>query len=105
MWLSLVSQITEMIQTKLVLARGVRSHEDQDLMHFGTLKIMLAQLIHAEEGLDEVYALTLAELHVFVLRSFINFNKAPTKFNEALAKPYHRLKEVLLEIDFRYHSK
>ena len=26
----------------------------------------------------------------------IKFNKAPTKFNEALAKPYHGLKEVLL---------
>ena len=30
--------------------------------------------------------LTLAKLLVFLLRSFINFDKAPTKFNEALTK-------------------
>ena len=47
-------QITEMIQTKLVLARGVRSKQDQELMQFGTLKIMLAQQIHAEQELDRV---------------------------------------------------
>ena len=33
--------------------------------------------------------LTLAELHFFVLRSFIKFNKTPTKFNKALSKPSH----------------
>ena len=39
---------------------------------------------------------------VFVLRSFIKlnkaptkFNKAPTKFNEALTKPYHDSIEIL----------
>ena len=47
-------QITGMIQAKLVLAKGVRSQQDQELMQFGTLKIMLAQQIHAEEGLDQV---------------------------------------------------
>ena len=50
--------------------------------------------------------LTLVELHVRVLTSFIKcnkFNKALTNFNEALTKPYHGLIE--LEIDFRYHSK
>ena len=40
--------------------------------------------------------LTLAELHVSVLTSFIKFDKALTKFNEALAKPYHSLIEILL---------
>ena len=39
--------------------------------------------------------LTLAELHVSVLTSFIEFNKALTKFNEALTKPYHGLIEIL----------
>ena len=50
-------------------------------------------------------ALTLAELHVLVLTSFIEFNKALTKFNEALTKPYPGLIEILLKIDFRYQSK
>ena len=40
--------------------------------------------------------LTLAELHVFVLRSFINFYKAPTNFDDALTKPYNGLVEILL---------
>ena len=43
--------------------------------------------------------LTLPELYVCVLRSFIKFNKAPTKNNEALTivtKPYHVLIEILL---------
>ena len=40
--------------------------------------------------------LTLAELHVFVLTSFIKFNKVPIKFNEVFAKPYHVLIEVVL---------
>ena len=40
--------------------------------------------------------LTLAKLHVHVLPSFIEFNKALTKFNEACIKPYHGLIEVLL---------
>ena len=35
----------------------------------------------------EARSLTLAESHVFVLRSFIKFNKAPANFNEALTKP------------------
>ena len=46
-------------------------------------------------------ALTLAKLHVRVLTSLIKLiklliNKALTKFNEALTKPYHGLIEVLL---------
>ena len=44
--------------------------------------------------------LTLATLHVLTLRSFVKFNKAPIKFNEALTKPCHGLIEILL-----YHSK
>ena len=39
-------------------------------------------------------SLTLAKLHVFVLGSFTKFNKAPTKFNEALTKPCHSLIEI-----------
>ena len=45
---------------------------------------------------ETVLALNLAELHVFVLRNFIQFNRAPTKFNEALTKPYHGLMQVSL---------
>ena len=48
---------------------------------------------------------TLADLHVYALRSFVRFNKAPTKFNEDLTKPFHGLIEILLHIDFRCHSK
>ena len=39
------------------------------------------------------------------LCTFIKFDKAPTKFNEALTKPYHGLIEILQKIDFRYHSR
>ena len=39
-------------------------------------------------------ALTLAELHVRVLTSFIKFDNALTNFNEALTKPYHGLIEI-----------
>ena len=41
-------------------------------------------------------SLALAELHVRVLTSFIKFNKALTKFNEALTIPYHGLIKSLL---------
>ena len=53
-----------------------------------------------------VSSLTLAELHVSALTSFIKFNnlKALTKGNEALSKPFHGLIEILL-FDFRYHGK
>ena len=44
-------------------------------------------------------SLTLAELHVCVLRSIIKFDKAPTKFNEALTEPYHDLKENFILFD------
>ena len=43
-----------MIQTKLVLAKGVRSKQDLELMQYGTLKIMLTQHIHVEEELGQV---------------------------------------------------
>ena len=43
-----------------------------------------------------VLDLTLAELHVRVLTSFIKFNKALTKIIKALPKPYHGLVEILL---------
>ena len=41
--------------------------------------------------LEETRDLTLAELHVSVQTSFIKFNKALTKFNEASTKRYHGL--------------
>ena len=52
----ILGQITEMIQTKLVLAKGVRSQQDLELMQYGTLKIMLTQQIHVEEELDQVFS-------------------------------------------------
>ena len=63
-------QITGMIQAKLVLAKGVRSQQDQELMQFGTLKIMLAQQIHAEEGLDQVCLTYFCVLYCRYLLSF-----------------------------------
>ena len=42
------------------------------------------------------FPLTLAELHISILTSFIRLNKALTKFNEASTKPCHGLVEILL---------
>ena len=49
-------------------------------------------------GVNMHLLLTLAELHVFVLRSVIKYNnlKASTKFDEALTKPYNGLIEISL---------
>ena len=46
------------------------------------------------QSLPVYLALTLAELHVRVLTSFIKFDNALTNFNEALTKPYHGLIEI-----------
>ena len=53
-----------------------------------------------------------SHLHVSVLTSFIKFNKALTKFKEALTKPYHGLDlshavypALLLEAAAQLHTK
>ena len=76
-----------------ILYKHIRAHYGKTILFKGT-----------QQG-DLLWTLTLAELHVRVLTSFINFLKALTKFNEALTKPYHGLIEMLLQIDFRYYSK
>ena len=58
-----------MIQTKLVLAKGVRSKQDLELMQYGTLKIMLTQHIHVEEELGQVcWHLNLANCSLFAFK-------------------------------------
>ena len=60
----------------------------QEEWRFGNLLLASGSKIRAP-------TVTLAELHVFVLRSFKIFNKASTKFN-SLAKTYNGLIEGLL---------
>ena len=61
----------------------------------------LGPLLDRPQGLSSLRdwpgPLTLAKLYVFILRRFID--KAPTKFNEALAKPYHSLIEVFYKLN------
>ena len=47
--------------------------------------------VGGRRGRAETGTRTLAERHVRVLTSFIQFNTALTKLNEALTKPYHGL--------------
>ena len=55
---------------------------------------ILQCVLHSQIWFGSV--LTLAELPVFVLKSFVKFDKAPTIFNEVLTKPHHGLIEILL---------
>ena len=52
--------------------------------------VQLNQFQHLHE-IFLYFKLYRAKLHVFVPRSFIKFDKAPTKFYEARTKPYHGL--------------
>ena len=62
--------------------------------------------LHKEGGQDVHADLLLAWLPVCVLRTFIKFKQAPTKFNEALPSQIIvglSWIEILIKIDFRYH--
>ena len=74
----------------ICLFRDFRADKPLQLVVVKWQSLSMSRLAITPEGL------TLAELHVSVLTSFIKFDKALTKFNEALAKPYHSLIEILL---------
>ena len=60
--------------------------------NIGTCQAQVTQQLSSSAFMSG--SLTLAKLHVFILGSFIKFNKAPTKFNEALTKPCLGLIEI-----------
>ena len=58
------------------------------VVHANASKFYSFKFFHSDLGSSRAggWDLTLAELHDLVLRSFLKFNKARTKFNEVITK-------------------